>query len=137
MTEKDAEAVLNSLIEALTSTPQEYTYSTTVDFKLIPFQRNVIKGGKFTQLITRQNNFLHISMATSVVDGGYCRQYSIAAICLDAQAKDRMYLFDAVEPGRKNQCHFMHPNHIQEEAETFLDTVFDHFLKGYGEAFGR
>ena len=41
-TEEDAGTVLNGLIEALTNTPQEYTHSTTVDFKLIPFQNNVI-----------------------------------------------------------------------------------------------
>ena len=71
--DEDAEAVLNGLIEALTSTPQEYNYLTTVDFKLTPFQNNAIGRDGLTQLITRQNNFLHNSMVTSVVDGGHCR----------------------------------------------------------------
>ena len=80
-------------------------------------------------------------MATSVVDGGHCRQYfeneknSIAGICLDARAKDGMWLFDTVEPGRPNQCNFVHPKHMKEEAEDFLDSVFKHFMEGYGEEY--
>ena len=141
--EKDADAVLNGLIAALTRTPTKFRHSTTVDFKLIPFQNNAIGRDGITQLITRQNNYLHSSMATSVVDGGHCRQYfdneknSVAGICLDARAKDGMYLFDTVEPGRPNQCNFVHPKHMQEEAEAFLDSVFSHFLEGYGHDYCR
>ena len=51
---------------------------------------------------------------------------------MDARTKDRLFIFDSVEPGRKNQCNVVHPKHIQEEAEQFLDSVFNHFLQGYG-----
>ena len=67
MVEEDAYTVMNGLIECLTH--------TMVDFKLIPFQNNVIGRDGITELITCQNNFLHRSMVTSVVDGGDCRQH--------------------------------------------------------------
>ena len=47
--EEDAEAVLDGLIESLTRTPPEFKYSTTVDFKLIPFKNNTISGGGLAQ----------------------------------------------------------------------------------------
>ena len=98
--EKDSEAVLNDLIEALTRTPTTFCHSNTVDFKLIPFQNNAIKRDGIIELITRHNNSLHNSMAISVVDGGHYIQYfgneknSIAGICLDSRAKDGIYTFD-------------------------------------------
>ena len=52
--ETDAEAVLQGLIESLTRTPKTYEYSTTVDFKLIPFQNNAIGKDGITELVTRQ-----------------------------------------------------------------------------------
>ena len=70
--EHDADKVLNGLIESLTRTPKEFQYSTTVDFKLIPFQSNAIGREGITELITCQNNFLHSTVATSVIDGGDC-----------------------------------------------------------------
>ena len=89
----DAEAVLDGLIESLTRTPNEFKYSTTVDFKLIPFQNNAISRDGLAELFTWQNNFLHNTMATSVVDGGDCRtlipneQQSIVQICMDKRGR--------------------------------------------------
>ena len=51
---------------------------------------------------------------------------------MDAKGTDGMYLFDLVEPGHANQCNFIHPKHLREKAETFLDKVFDHLLSSYG-----
>ena len=68
--ENDAEAVLNGLIKSLTRTPNTFRYSTTVDFKLVPFQNNAIGTEGITKLITQQNNYLHNTVATSVIDGG-------------------------------------------------------------------
>ena len=90
-TEEDSEAVLNGLIECLTRTPTSFKYSTTADFKLIPFKNNAIGRDGIKELITQQNNFLHNSVATSVVDGGNCRQHinnegqSVVEICMDAR----------------------------------------------------
>ena len=142
-TEEDAEAVLNGLIECLTRTPTAFKYSTTVDFKLIPFQNHAIGRDGITELITRQNNFLHNSMATSVVDGGNCRQHidnegqSIVEICMDARGADGTYIFDSAEPGHANQCNFLHPKHMREEAEAFLDGVFAHLHTSYGSEYCR
>ena len=68
--ENDADKFLNGLIECLTRTPKDSQYSTTVDFKLIPFQSNVIGRDGITELITQHNNLLHSTMAASVIDGG-------------------------------------------------------------------
>ena len=72
--ERDLDTVLNGLINSLTRTFTEFKYSTTVDFKLIPFQNNAISGEGITELFARQNNYLHNTMATWVVDSGDCRQ---------------------------------------------------------------
>ena len=57
---------------------------------------------------------------------------SIVEMCMDAKGADGMYLFDLAEPGHANQCNFIHLKHLREEAETFLDKVFDHLLSSYG-----
>ena len=57
-------------------------------------------------------------MATLVVDRRHCRQYfenkknTIVGIYLEARAKDGLFLFDSVKPGRLNQCNFVHPKHM-------------------------
>ena len=77
-------------------------------------------------------------MATSVVNGGDSRQVIrnkdklIVEICLDARSKDGMYLFDLAEPGRRNQCNFLHLKHLRGEVEAFLDNVINHLLQSYG-----
>jgi len=141
--DEDAEVVLDGLIESLTRTPPEFKYSTTVDFKLIPFKNNAINGEGLTELFARHNNYLHSTMATSVVDGGDCRQTienkrnSIVGICMNATSSDGMFLFDSAEPGRRNQCNFLHPKHLQGEAEAFLDNLLDHLLRSYGADYCR
>ena len=62
--------VLNGLIEALTETPIEYATSTTAEFKLIPFQNTAINRDGIEELVVRQNSFLHVTTATSVVNVG-------------------------------------------------------------------
>ena len=74
MVEGDSDAVLNGLIDSFTCTLADFKYSTTVDFKLIPFQNNAISGEGITELFARQNNYLHNTMATWVVDSGDCHQ---------------------------------------------------------------
>lgn len=64
--------VLNGLIQALAVTPAEFRRSITGDFKLIPFQDNVINGKRLTKLITQQNGFLHTMGVILVVDGEWC-----------------------------------------------------------------
>ena len=69
-TETDSQDVLDGLITALTKTPRDFQSSPTVDFKLIPFQDNAIGRDGITELIERQNNYLHKTWAISVIDGG-------------------------------------------------------------------
>ena len=70
----DSGRVLDGLIEALTTTPGEFAASTTAAFKLIPFRNHAISKDGMTELMTRQNDFLHHTAAISVVNGGYCDQ---------------------------------------------------------------
>ena len=56
---------------------------------------------------------------------------------MEAMASDGNFLFDSVEPGKRNQCNFIHPKHVIEEAEQFLDKVFDHLLTTYGAEYCR
>ena len=49
-------------------TPDEFANSTTAAFKLIPFQNTAIIQAVIVELIERQNMFLHLTMATSVVN---------------------------------------------------------------------
>ena len=68
-TEADSQDVLEGLIFALTKTPKESQTSSTVDFKLIPFQDNTIGKDGITELTERQNHFLHKTWEISVIDG--------------------------------------------------------------------
>jgi len=70
ITEEQSETVLNGLIEALMETPPEYATSTTAEFKLIPFQITAINRDGIEELEVRQNSFLHVTAATSVVNVG-------------------------------------------------------------------
>ena len=91
----------------------------------------------------QQNNLLHNTMAASAVDGGDCRtlilneKQSIVEICMDKRGSDGMFLFDSAEPGRDNQCNFLHPKHMKAGAENFLDSLFGHLIEGYGEDYCR
>jgi len=58
-TENDSQDILGGLIHALTKTPKEYQASSTVDYKLILFQSNAIGRDGITELIERQNKYLH------------------------------------------------------------------------------
>lgn len=69
-TAKDSKAVLNGLIRALTVTPAKFRTLTTRNFKLIHFQDNEIDLEGLTELITRQNGFLHYTVEILVI-GGY------------------------------------------------------------------
>ena len=73
-TNADSVRVLEGLIEALTKSPGEFMASTTAGFKLISFRNHAISKDGMTELMTRQNNFLHHTVAISVVNGGYCDQ---------------------------------------------------------------
>ena len=62
---------MNGLIAALTGeTPDKYVNFTTAAFKLIPFQNTAIDRAGIVELETRQSDFLHRTMATSVDDVG-------------------------------------------------------------------
>ena len=67
-TEKQSDTVLHGLIEALTDTLTEFATSTTTVFKLIPFQNTAINRDGIEELVVRQNSFLHVTTATSVVN---------------------------------------------------------------------
>ena len=51
---------------------------------------------------------------------------------MDERSEDGMYLVDSDEPGRRNQCNFLHPEHLKGEAEVFFDGSFNHILQSYG-----
>lgn len=53
-----------------TKTHKKHQSSLTIDFKVIPFQVNAIGRDGITDLIKRQNNYLHNTFAISVVDDG-------------------------------------------------------------------
>ena len=72
--DEDCGRVLDGLIEALTTTPKEYLASNTASFELIPFRNHAIGRDGMTELMTRQNDFLHHTVAISVVNGGSCDQ---------------------------------------------------------------
>jgi len=72
ITSKDSEAALNRLIRALKVNPSEFKNLTMRDFKLIPFQDNVIGREGLTELTTRQNGVLHSTVEILLVDGGWC-----------------------------------------------------------------
>ena len=60
------------LIDALTDTPTKHANSTTDKFKLVLLRNTEISKDRITDLIVRQNEFSHATMATSAVDGGIC-----------------------------------------------------------------
>ena len=60
---------MDGLMEVLTGeTLEKYINSTTAVFKLIPFQNTAIDRAGIAELVTRQNDFLNRTMATSVVE---------------------------------------------------------------------
>ena len=67
--EKDIVSVLDELIEALTETPPEFKATNTTEFKIIPIQNHAIGRDEMIKLLTRRNEFLHKTMAISVVNG--------------------------------------------------------------------
>jgi len=70
----------------------------------------------------------------SVVNGGDYIQYienkkkSIVEICIGTRSLDGIFLFDLAEPGRNNQCTFLHPKHLRAKAEAFFDSAFINLL---------
>ena len=66
------DTTLEGLIDALTDTPTKYANSTMAKFKLVSFQDTSINKDGITELIIRQNEFLHVTMMNSVVDRGTC-----------------------------------------------------------------
>ena len=135
----DSGRVLDGLIEALTTTPGEFAASTTAAFKLIPFRNHAISKDGMTELMTRQNDFLHHTAAISVVNGGYCDQrfeedgMTLVEMAMQKKGKDGTFLFETVEPGRIGQCNFLCPKYLREEAEAWLDDTFQGILDYYGE----
>ena len=70
-TEEHGKMVLDSLIAVLMGkVSDEFVDSTTAAFKLIPFQNTAINRAGIAELIEQQNNFLHCTTTTSVVDMG-------------------------------------------------------------------
>jgi len=143
-TAEDSKVVLDGLITALTKTPREFQSSSTADFKLIPFQDNAIGRDGITELIERQNNYLHKTWAISVMDGGdgndlfseedNSNQHdgSLCQWAMDARSKDSSYLFNSVEGGRKGQTYYLCDKELATEAEEWLDTTFNQILTNYG-----
>ena len=69
-TEEDSQDALDGLIEALTEPQEDFLASLTFNFKLTPFRNNTIERDGITELIARQNTFLHNIVDISVVDCG-------------------------------------------------------------------
>ena len=137
--DEDCGRVLDGLIDALTTTPKEYLASNTAAFKLIPFRNHAIGRDGMTELMTRQNDFLHHTVAISVVNGGSCDQrfeddgMTLVEMAMEKKAKDGTFMFETVEPGRVGQCNFLCPKYLREEAEEWLDYTFQGILDHYGE----
>ena len=68
--EEQSKTMLNGLIEALTETLTEFATSTTAEFKLVTFQNAAINRDGIEELVVRQNSFLHVTTAESVINGG-------------------------------------------------------------------
>ena len=145
-TAEHSDKILEGLITALTGDPaEEYADSTTAAFKLIPFQNTAINRDGIEELVRRQNDFLHRTSATSVVnvgtgdesfssevDGDTIDDGNIRQWAMDARTEEGTYLFHSVEPGRTGQCYFLHEKVRQAEAEKWLDDCFDRILQKYG-----
>ena len=145
-TTTQSETILEGLITALTGDPStEFANSTTSEFKLIPFQNTAISRGGIEELVGRQNYFLHQTSATSVVDmgngdGNFFTEEegttkgngNIQDWVMDALTQEGTYLFHLVEPGRPEQCYFLHEKVRQVEAEQWLDDCFNRIPQKYG-----
>jgi hypothetical protein len=130
-TAEQSDKILEGLITALTGEPvEEFANSTTAEFKLIPFQNTAINRDGIEELVRRQNDFLHRTSATSVVDmgtgdekfpseneGNKTDDGNIRQWAMEARTQDGTYMFHSVEPGRKGQCYFIHEKVRQDEAE--------------------
>lgn len=113
---------MDGLIGALTETPTQYANSTTVEFKPIPFQNTQISREGITELVLRQNDFLHATMATPVVYRGKCDdiffseeedvtyEETIRAWDINAKTKEDTFPFHSIESGRKCQSFFLQKN---------------------------
>lgn len=136
-TEDDSEAALYGLIDTLTCTPLEAKLSTTVYFKVTPFQNNDIGRDGITELITRQNNLLHNTMATSVVDGGNFRQHIenkrrlIAEIFYRIERRTGCTCFIRLNQASGTNATFYIRNTCKK-MQDFLDNLCNHLLQGYG-----
>ena len=156
-TEEHGEAVLEGLIDALTGpVPDEFSDSTTAAFKLVPFNNSAITRDGVAELVERQNDFLHRTTATSVVDMGDGDEWfsdeategdnvneadgetmekaegSLRIWAMSAKTEEGKFLFHSVEPGRKGQCFFLHEKSRLVEAEEWLDNAFNGLLHEYG-----
>ena len=74
------------------------------------------------ELIIRQNEFLHNTIAVLVIGGGHCDNKfeeegtKIMKMAMEVRAKDDNFLFDSVKPGRKGNCNCVCPKILQTEA---------------------
>jgi len=93
-------------------------------------------------------------MAILVVDGGWCacvftpadygnalaegcdqgknKKFTIVGMVMDAKTGGNEFIFDTVEPGRVNQCRFLCPRPLKDEAEAWLDRTFNGLLMEFG-----
>ena len=139
VTDEDSGKVLEGLIETLTNAPGDFMSSTTAAFKLSPFQNHAISRDGMTKLMTRQNNFLHHTVAILAVNGGYCDQrfeeegMMLVEMGMQQRGKDGSFMFESVEPGREGQCNILCPKYLRKEAEILLDDTFQGILDHYGE----
>jgi len=62
-TADNSNVILEGLINALVDTPTKYANSTMAKFKLVPFRNTASNKDEITELIVRQNSFLHATMA--------------------------------------------------------------------------
>ena len=97
-------------------------------FKLVPLRNTAINKDGIEELIVQHNIFLHVTMATSILDSGTGddifkhnerdEKYdgSIHAWTMNTMPKNDTF-FHLVEPGRKRKSLFLHSKNYQEETE--------------------
>ena len=98
---------MDLLIKALTNTPSEHSTSPTQAYKIIPFQNHGLSTDEITELIYRQNKFLHETSAISIINAGDGDailddgndthiQGSLRSLIMNAQSPSDDYLFSSV-----------------------------------------
>ena len=148
----DREKVLEQLMQAMAKGEGDSkltTASNSTHFRFIPFNNNPLTSDQIAKAIKRQNAYLHDTYAISVINiasvserfpetgeniveestkksiADYLRTYT--------SSKSKKLMFSSLEPGRPGQYYFLTSKTIKDEAEQYVDRLFDSLLLKYGE----